>query len=449
MNADTGADPERSAPSRVGPLLVVVTAAAVLGALALFRRGFGELWYDSFHYFTLSRIVSTEGLWNLHSRVRAYGYPLFVSLCTGFRDPGPVETRALVFAAQLALYLGASLHAARVAGRMFRSRRIFLGTYFLMALDPIALARTTEVLSDLLSAVLILLAVLLCLETDGSPERRAFGAFLCAGLSVAVRPANLAVVPALVLVWLLRSKPYRERPIRTLPAGAAALVLALLPQLHGNVTAYDAWTPLLPDHLYGDQTRWGMSMLKYGTLVVPGVGPELIYQNPFYRNGVPTPAAFFRERPLRYAATLGLHGFALVDQDFPFTFITNLRPRSRWPISFWNYGFLFLAGLGLASGVARWRAQSPAARLYLAAAGATGFAYLAVHLPVAVESRFSLPLYLLAAPAAATALVGLWGRPMRTLVPVLAAATAFVGACFWLSLWLSAQAPILAELARR
>ncbi len=449
MNAGTSVDPDRSERSRDGPLLLVVTTASLLAALALFRRGFGELWYDSFHYFTLSRIVSTEGFWNLHSRVRTYGYPLFVALCTGFRDPGPAATRALVFAAQLVVYLGVSFHAARVAGRVFRSRRIFLGTYLLTALNPIALARTTEVLSDLVSAALILLAVLRSVETDGSPKRRAFGAFLWAGLSVAVRPANLSVVPALVLIWILRKRLCRERPARTLATGAAALALALLPQLQGNVRAYDAWTPLLPDHLYGDQARWGMSMLKYGTLVIPGVRPELVYENPFYAGGAASPTAFLRAQPLRYAATLVLHGFALVDQDFPFSFITNPRPRSRWPISLWNYGFLFLAGCGLASGLARWRAQSTEARLYLAAAATTGLAYLAVYLPVAVESRFSLPLYLIASPAAASSLVGLWGRPLRTLVPVAAAAAAFIAACFWLSLWLTAQAPVLVELARR
>jgi len=449
VNAGAKADPGRSGSPTGGPFLVVVTAAAVLLAIAIFRRGFGELWYDSYHYFTLSHIVSTEGIWNLHSRVRTYGYPLFVSLATGFADPGPATTRTLVFAVQLLVYLGVSLFAARLAGRVFRSRRIFFGTYLLMALNPIALARTTEVLSDLLSAAFILIAVLSSLEQSEAPSRRAFGAFLCAGLAVAVRPANLAVVPGLVLVWLLRARSYRERAPRTLAAGALAIAVALLPQLHGNVTAYGAWTPLLPDRLYGDQVRWGMAMLKYGTLVIPGIPPELVYANPLYPAGAASPSAFVARRPLGYAATLGLHAFAMLDQDFPFTYIRDLRPRARWPLSLWNYGFLFLSGLGLLSGFVRRRELPTEERLYFAATAVTGLAYLAVYLPVAVESRFSLPLYLLLTPAAAAAVVDLCARRMRTLLPVLLAGAAFIGACVWLSLWLSAQAPVLAAVVRR
>ena len=111
-----------------------------------------------------------------------------------------------------------------MAERIFGSARLFYGTYLMMALNPIALIRTTELLSDTLSAVLVLLAVLVSVERP-HPARRAFLAFLCAGLAAAVRPAALAVLPALVLVWIVRARLYREPILQRLPLAAAAVVL--------------------------------------------------------------------------------------------------------------------------------------------------------------------------------------------------------------------------------
>lgn len=430
---------------RGGFVLAVSSAAAGL-ATACFLGSFRELIYDSFHYLTLSRILSSEGLWNLHSRVRMYGYPLFVSLVTGFTEASPATTRALVFAAQLLIYLAASLYAARVAERVFGSPRFFYGTYLVMALNPIVLIRTTEVLTDLLSAVLLALSLFVSLERS-RPRRRALLAFLCLGLSIAVRPANLAVLPALAILWWIRGRLYGERVRRVLLPASAAIALSLAPQLVSNVRGYGEWTPLPVYRLYDKQAGWGMAILKYGTVVVPGAEPQLVYRNPFYPVGVSSPREFLAENPVGYLKTLALHGFALVDQDLPFTFIENPRPWYRWPLSLLNYAFLFLALFGLAAGP--FDRREAAARLYLAGALLIGLAYVAVYLPVAVESRFATPLYLVLAPAAMAAIDWLSRRRSGTVVTVAIAGGGFVAVCVQLSLWLSRQAPALATLAGR
>jgi hypothetical protein len=153
-------EPRASGGIRRSAFVAAVSAASAGLSWLFFCAGVRGLWYDSYHYFALSQIVSGEGLWNLQSRVRTYGYPLFVSLCTGFSDVEAETARALVFAAQLLLYLAISLYAARVAERVFGSARFFYGTYLVMALNPIVLIRSTELLSDTLSATLIFLAVL-------------------------------------------------------------------------------------------------------------------------------------------------------------------------------------------------------------------------------------------------------------------------------------------------
>jgi hypothetical protein len=448
VNAKLESAAPRPAWNRRWIFVAVVTAGATALACAAFLHGFPELRYDSYHYFSLSRILSGEGLGNLQSRVRTYGYPLFLSLCTGFRDAGPEATRSLAFAAQLVIYLAACLHAARVAARLFRSERFFFGTYAVTALNPIALIKATEVLTDLLSAVLILVAVLISLER-GHPVRRGFLAFLCAGFAAAVRPANVVVLLALLLVWLVRARLYGERTRGPLAAGASAILLALLPQLYNNVRAYQAWTPLVVERLYGEQVGWGMGMLKYGTLVVPGAEPQIVYANPFRPEGVATPAEFLRKSPLGFLATLTLHGFAFFDHDLPFTYVTDARPWYRWPIAFLNYGFLFLAGLGLAIGLRHRKTRDPGVRLYLAAAILVSLFYLVLYLPVAVESRFSLPLYPILAPAAVLAFEEVRRWPPASVRVMVAAGGAFLLVCFSLSLWVSAHAPVLVHLTGR
>ncbi len=376
--------------------VLAVSAASTGLATACFLGGFRGIIYDSFHYLTLSRIISSEGLWNLHSHYRTYGYPLFVSLVTGFRDTSDETTRALVFAAQLLISLAASLYAARVAERVFGSPRFFFGTYLALALNPIVLIRTTELLSDLLSAVLLALALFVSLERPRT-TRRAFLAFLALGLAIAVRPANLAVLPALAILWVIRGRLYGDRMRQLLLPAAAALALSLAPQLFSNVRAYDSWNPLLVERLYANQMNWGMGILKYGTIVADGVEPRLVYRNPFLPPDVSSPREFLARWPGDYLKTLALHGFGLVDQDHAFTYIQTARPWYRWPLSLLNYAFLFLALFGLAAGFLERPEAAP--RLYFAGAYVVSLAYVAIYLPVAVENRFSTPLYLVLAPA--------------------------------------------------
>jgi hypothetical protein len=420
-----------------------VTAAAAALAWIFFRTGYPGVIFDAFHYFTLSSIVSVEGLGNLSSRVRMYGYPLFISLVTGFSNPPPGVARAIVAVAQTIVHVAAALYVARVTERIFLARtrtpRAFAGTYALLALNPIALIRATELLTDSLSAVLVGLALYVSLE-EGDPTRRAGLAFLAAGFSVAVRPANVVILPALAIVWLLRTRLYREgrRLAGSLALGALCVAATLAPQLYGNVRAWHAWTPLLVDRLYDMQVSLGTGMLKYGTVVIPGKRPQLVYSNPFRPEGVSRPAEFWRTAPLGYIKTLGAHGFAMIDHDYPFTYIDSPPPPWRWPLALANYAFFYLSAVGLVLILVRERGT--AVGLYGAGATLFSAALVAIYLPVAVESRFSMPLYILLPPAAIYALSWLSRRRSGTILVVAIAGGGFVAACVQLSLWLSKQA---------
>ena len=428
-----GDAPGRYATPRA--VVAAVCAAAILLAILFFRSSPRGAIYDSYHYFQLSRIVATEGVWGLQSRVRTYGYPLFIAAVTGFRDVGPDAARAATAAAQVLLHLALSLYAARVAGRLFRDRRVSAGTFALMALDPILLLRSVEMLSDSVSASLAGFAVFASLPRR-RPVPRAFGAFLAAGLAAAVRPANVVLLPALAIVWIVRARRYGE-PLRValVPALVGA-VLPLAPQVASNVRAYERWTPLVVDGLYSDQASWGTGMLKYGTSLVPGRAPQIVYANPFVAPGGGSASELALRRPVAYAKTLAAHGFAMLDQDFPYTYVEDFHPPARWPLSLANYAFLFLALAGLGLGVSG--ASAPAdSRLYFAAALLSGGALVAIYLPVAVESRFSLPLYPLLTPAAVHAVLWLSRRRSGTIVAAAIAGGGFIAACVQLSRWMT------------
>jgi hypothetical protein len=415
-----------------------VSAAAAVMAWAFFRAGFPGVIYDAFHYYTLSSIVSVEGLWNFASRIRMYGYPLFVAAATGFSDPPPDVARGIVAVVQVAFVLAAAFYAARVAKRVFRASVFFEATYALIVLNPITLIRATELLSDSVSSVLVGLSLFVSLE-EGWTKRRAVLAFLSAAASTAVRPANLAILPALALLWVLRARLYGERRqlAGSLALGALCVALVLLPQLHGNVKAWDAWTPLLVERLYGAQAAWGTAILKYTTLVVPGREPELVYPNPMRPEGVWSPGEFLRERPLGYLKTLGAHGFALVDHDFPYAYVTGPPPAWRWPLALANYTFLFLSAFGLAALLADRKVRNTPAGLYASGAALYSLALVAVYLPVAVESRFSMPLYFLLPPAAVYAVAWLSGKRSGTILAVAIVGGGFIAAGVQLSRWLS------------
>ena len=426
---------------------LAVTAAAVAIGCAAFVAGYPSVIFDSWGYYYLSGILRTKGLFGWPTDVRTYGYPLFVALVTGFRDVPPEEARLIAFGSQLAIFLGACFFVSRRLARILGSATAGFWAYAFSALNPVLLLHTTELLSDLLSAVLLQLALAFAwrLPADGrasqTASRQIFLSFFCAAAAVEVRPGNAVVVAALVLVWAFRAVRWRDVRIGSAGVALAGFMLPLIPQMMINSRRFGTLSPLIVSDLYRQQRLWGMGALKYGTVLIPGHSPFLTYVNPFYR-GDPGPRSFLLHHPVEYVTTLALHAFAMLDSDLPFTYITNLRPGYRWPLSIVNYLLLYLALVGCLLSVARVLRRRPIDETAFAlwSTVVVCAAYLAIYLPVEVESRFGLALELLMTPLVVTG--ALWfvrTRPKphtaRTLLAV--GAPAFVLSCALLSAWIS------------
>ena len=419
-------------------------AAACLGFVA----GYPTVIYDSWGYHYLSEILRTKGLFAWPTDLRTYGYPAFLVLLSGFRSLPAEELRLIVFVVQLAAHLGACAFVAARLRRIYRSDSVGVWAFAVGALNPALLIHTSEVLSDLLSAVLVQLAVALCWKLPSgasrlSPAASAFLSFLCAGLAVAIRPANAIVAMALVGVWLLRALLFWKFSLGEVLAGALGLLLPLVPQLALNWKVFGRINPLIVHSLYRMQTQWGMGALKYGTVVIPGRSPFLVYENPFYR-GDPTPMAFFRNHPLGYLATLGLHVFAMLDFDYPFTFITSLELWYRWPLALLNFALLAVALAGCGLAVVRLLRRRPIDEAAFAQWSTilVGGAYLAIYAPVEVENRFGLTPEALMTPLIVSVLWWLFGERAgnaRKRVLLGGGLLVAVAAAMLLSAWISTK----------
>ena len=431
------------------------TLAAVGLAYLFFFTGYPKLIYDSWGYYVLAGILRDQGPahWPRYvAELRTYGYPLFLALATGWRSVTPETHRLIMFHVQLVLFLLTCAWIGRMLTRICGSPVAGLAAYLVGVLNPVLLSHTTEPLSDTLSAILLGIAVALSWKRPGKRDTvgtavQAFLAFLAAGLATAVRPANVVVAAALMLVWLGRHLLFRDVAPAAVGAMLLGVLLPLLPQMALNYTVFRTPNPLIVGGLYRKQAEWGMSGLRYATDVRPGKPPDLDYLNPLYR-GEPSPREFLKRRPFAYLATLGLHGFAMMDHDFVFTYITAAHPWYRWPVAIANDLLLYGAVLGGILAARRWRSSRriDEVSFVFVSSAIAGAAYLAVYLPVKVETRFALPLDLLATPFivfGGMSVARSLRNPgdVRRLSAIVASAAVFVGACVWLSAWLTRQAP--------
>jgi hypothetical protein len=452
------------------PILVpaVATLASIVLALVAWQYGNQPIRGDAQGYFDLAAQMAREGPLSFASTFRTYGYPAFLALLIKIVGPTAETVRTAGFFVQLALYVVAAAVGARQLSRALGKPSWQPWLYAITVFSPFILLHTIQMLTDVPSATLVYLAVVLSLPTsapattstaDGTRRAThstrqtvllAMLALLLAGFAVAIRPSSLIVLPVILGCWLLRTVRFHELPWRAWPVLLAMVALPFVPQMVFNYRAYGVPNPLLMLDLYTNNSLVAMKTAKYATISVTGVPARLYYNNPFGPEENMLPLAYLRQDPARFAITLGIHVFALFDQDFPFTYITDFTPWYRWPLSVPNYLYVLLGFIGLVLGVRRPSGETPEARSrFRFAFGLLGVSIgllVAIYLPVLVENRYSLPIYPLMAAPVLLAVLRLWaavrGRPARLAATALLGAV-WVAAMCSMSLWMDQQAPAL------
>src|SRR5216683_6468879 len=462
-------------------VVILATLAAVLMANVFFWSHERNLIHDARGYYELSKIIGENGVFRFsddkHSmdpafhilfELRTYGYPLFVAFCALFTNHDKQAVQFVVFSMQLLIYLLTCHLAAGCLQSVFRAPGFGTCLYACAVLNPFLLIYTTELLTDLLSAVTIYLVLVLLLkaglargpyadpreiERPQDRGRIVFIASLCAGFSAMIRPANISIVVALLLISSIRAAITRRLSLLQLSAVGLGLSIPFLPQLANNYRTFHKVQALIVGDLTKEQFALGARFLKYGTVAIANERPELCYDNPFRRPDISKPVEFLRKRPLGYALTLLLHGFALLDQDFPFPYIRDLHPWYRWPLSVLNYVFLAGAMYGVLIAIRRYARRGRADKETLAALAILimSVSYLTLYIPCDAENRFSLPLLLLWSPFFVSGLLRLRlvlaCRCYKAVARAGVGLVVFVGGCIWLSSWMQMQAPRLRDHA--
>lgn len=429
----------------------LITAGSISLAYLLYASGLHEILGDAYEYYDFARQILAHGLFDASSELRTFAYPLFIAffLQLGF-DLSNLQF--VVFNVQLAFLLLVCYYAAKLAGSLFRSDYFAVAVYAITALNPILLVHTREVLTDLPSAVLVFFAILIAVHPrppKNSIILLALASFFIAGLAATVRPANIALVPIVILLWLLRAAVrHNVTPWVILVAGVS-LAVPFAPQLINNYRAYHQVQPLVVSNLAADQAAWGVRYLKYATAIVPGIKPPLYYYNPLVCPVPKTPADLALGQPLGFALTLGAHVFGLFDQDLLFVYVTDLNPWYRWPLAILNDTFLFFSIYG----VARWlrrtviRRRLDRSTLFFGGLLAAAIGYVAMYAFTAVENRFSLPVYLWLGPFAVYGAVGMRNacrqRRWRRIAGSALALGASIAVGALVSGWLWLQSPTL------
>lgn len=446
-------------------LPIVATMAAVWIAQWAWLTGNQPIRSDAQNYYDLALQIAHDGPLAFESTFRTYGYPFFLALLIRIVGPVPETVRTAGFVIQLTLFVVAAWIGARRLGRALGMPGRTPWVYTATVVSPFVLIHSVQMLTDVLSAVLAFLAVVLSVPSgpdgdaaDGRAAHRVARrtvllgmlALFLGGLAVIVRPTNLALVTVLVLAWLYRTVRTRDLPWRAWPVLLAMLALPFVPQAVVNYHVHGEARPWLMADLYSSATDIGVQVAKYATLNIAGIPSRMYYFSPFRPAEGVTSGEFMRQDPLGFGATTALHAFALFDHDFPFVYISDVNPWYRWPLAIPNYLFLLGGLAGLLLGL-RWplgasAAERRRARFTTAVLGAGIGSLVVVYLPSVVESRYSLPMYpLLAAPCVLA--VGHLGTAARkrpaALVPAILGAALWVGGMAATSTWLQAQAPLL------
>jgi hypothetical protein len=458
------------------PFVFCVTVVAiVVGHLIFLTHGY-HLIHDARGYYLLSKALSQTGMFGLSDekllpegvgillQIRTYGYPLFISACSLFTSGRPGAVQFTVFEAQLMLHLAACYCGARSLQRAGVARG-FSGTlYACTVLNPWLLIRTTELLTDSVSASLVYLVFAMLLDAcRGRPasnnavgERvsrmlpwRLAGVFFLGGFAVMVRPSNIAVIPAMFLIWLMNRSVGVKVRLAALPALVTALSIPFIPQIVNNYNINQKINPLIIFDLRKNSTSFGTAYLKQVAIHNADSNLILLHNNPFSPDSSVHPSDFCRRRPGAYFMSCALHVFTLFEQDNPLTFPAKARSWYRWPSTVLSFVFVGLSGWGIATFVRRFRRRGLAQKQTFGAASAVLMLacvtapYVASH----SEARYTMPIYFLLSLFLASALSRLrrliQHRAYVRLVSVTAAVGSFVTACCLLSNLLDSYSWIL------
>jgi hypothetical protein len=432
----------------------ILVAAVVAYAYWVAWRDLPVL-HDAAGYLRAAGDIFRNGLFSKYdlSDIRTYAWPWILSWLLRLSQTTAISVRSLAFELELTLHIGACLALRRMFLEATQSPRLTRLVFLSILTNPLVLIYTGYLLTESISfsVAFVFLGICVLILSPAGRERfatlAARGSFLL-GMAMVIRPGNVSLAPVWAFAMLAAIFRHRPRARETVKAAVLTLVcgaIPLAPQFCNNLTYYKSPSPLVANDFTAD-ARWrGIRSIKYATCRIPKVNEQVFYENPFGVNAVavaPTPGSWYLSHPIAGAATLGLHIFNLLDQDFPFPYNRNLTP--------WYYPWMALLNLLVVScSMFGLRFAAPAAtRAGLGPIYSVALITLAMeqlmHIPYAVETRWGVAslaiLYVFATWFLADRLPKM-GWPAR--IVCLTVILFLTGAGGMLSAWVRRQAPAI------
>ncbi|HEY4442398.1 MAG TPA: hypothetical protein VGN14_18205, partial [Candidatus Elarobacter sp.] len=351
--------------------------------------------YDEAGYWTLAQGLRINGIAAFADPLRSYLYPAIIAVLTTVTGENVVATKLVLSIVQYLLYAFTVWLCADTAGRLGKSALARMTVLFLGLVNPYLVSASTLMLTDVASACLATIALIYVTTRDLDDARNAAVVAFCVAAATMVRPSAAVFVATVGVLAAYRIVTEKQRARKLIAAAAASLVV-FLPQLYINVSKFGDLNPLIHTKLYGMQTVFAVSILKYGTVAIAGQDARLIYHSPFPPEAAGTTIFdVLITHPFEFAVMYGAHLFGLLDWAYVNTYIYDLSVGPRLLPSIYLYAQWFLIALGIAA------ALRAAKRAFFVSGALFSAALYALFMgTTTVESRFGFPLYLFLLPFA-------------------------------------------------
>lgn len=389
-------------------ILFVLLVASFSIFLYYLKQNYNVYYYDEGGYLGINKAILSQGLFNMAEPLRTYLYPLIISIISIFTNGDLFVLKILLSILQYIVYIYTVIVIASTFQRISNSNIVYNFILLFGLLNPYLIQSTTLMLTDILSACLIVWAIMLIIRSDFSSNKDYLLLFLFSYGATMIRPSSLIFVTVVILLLIIRK--YMLKDVNLVKATIFAIIALVMfvPQFYNNVHQFNHWTPLVHEDLYQFQSNLAASNLKYGTVVIPNENPQLFAQSPF---AVDTTTGIYKllfTNFLAFVVAYASHLFGVLDWGYIETYINDFYPKSRIIGSWYLYTFWIFAIYGTVSFIRK--EKSVQGRFILITLVGAFFMYWAFIGTTIIESRFGYPLLLLLLPFSGIGVLNLFNN---------------------------------------
>lgn len=402
---------------------------------------------DAYSYQNIADIYKQQGLLVKHdlAHLRSYFFPTFLNLTSSifsFKFAGSNEQNIYVLITHSTMFILSLLYTWIILRKENQWLSLLLPISYAVnfLIYPFLSITLTESLSITLTILFVATGIKVLLSDSSEKLAWTYTLALLLGFLILIRPANIFLTGVFIFCSINTKKELIKSSVK-FPAYYKLrlfliFLLPTLPQLLINLSVFNTFSFFPTAGLGGSQVEWGKEYLKYGTLVIDNPAP-LFYVNPFFDASKNIQGIlWYITNPLNGFLTFVGHLYAALDIDTYFTYIFDPNPWYRVYLA----SFCHLVICGFIFGIFSLYEHSKTKPFMIYRNVFYGIllyliGWIGVHGLSAPESRFSLPIYLLALPLAIYAIWYALKKKRLNLIASICAVLYLAGAIYFAQLF--------------